>query len=144
MNTILNSIKESVKALTDNIKAASVKLYEEANIRKEKLAAAIEDMRVMKQHMKEFASIKNGFADIISTCCDMEVAGEFVEEMLSDMNVFEANVEKFNGYCDACGCELTIEDEAHCTEADEFVCDECWNEINEPEQLEISVEEKSE
>lgn len=143
MNTILNAIKESVKALTDNIQAASAKIYEEANIRKEKLAAAVKDMHDMQVAMNQFATIKDNFADIINICSEMEVAGEFVDEMLSDMNVYESKVETFNGYCDRCGVEMNVGDNMHFNEEDEYICDECWNAMY--EETEVSEnEEKSE
>ena len=139
MNTILNAIKESVKALTDNICVASAKIYEEANIRKEKLAAAVEDMRSMQVSMKQFAAIKDNFTDIIDMCAEMEISQVYIEEMLNDMNVYESKVETFNGYCDHCGAETNVGDNVHFNEANEFMCDECWNETQE----EVS-EEKSE
>lgn len=141
MNTILNAIKESVKALTDNIQAASAKIYEEANIRKEKLAAAIKDMRDVQATMKQFASVKDNFVDIINICSDVEVSTEYIEEMLSDMNVYESAVETFNGYCDHCGVEMNMEDDIHIVDENEFICEKCWNatEVEESES-----EEKSE
>lgn len=126
MNTILNAIKESAKALTDNIQAASAKIYEEANIRKEKLAAAVKDMRDMQVIMKQFATIKANFADIINVCSEMEVSEEYVAEMLSDIDVYESKVETFNGYCDHCGVEMNIGDDIQLNEANEFICAECY------------------
>ena len=143
MNTILNAIKESVKALTDNIQAASAKIYEEANIRKEKLAAAIKDMRDIQVAMKQFSTIKDNFADIINICSEMEVSEQYIDEMLSDMNVYESKVETFNGYCDRCGVEMNVGDSMHFLETNEFICDECFNAISEDTKASES-EEKSE
>lgn len=150
MTNILAPIKEAIKSLTTLIKETSAALYAEANVRKEKLAAAVHDMNEVNAQMKEFAGMLDDLADIVPICGDMEVASEFVTEMLSDMNVFETNVESFNGYCDGCGIEMTDNDECHCTENDEFVCTSCWEEMTavdedeSVEQLTIPIEEKSE
>lgn len=144
MNTILNAIKESVKALTDNIQAASAKIYEEANIRKEKLAAAIKDMRDVQATMKQFASVKDNFVDIINICSDAEVSTEYIEEMLSDMNVYESKIETFNGYCDHCGVEMNMEDDIHIVDENEFICEKCWNAMCRTEVENSENEEKSE
>lgn len=144
MNTILNAINESVKALTDNIQAASAKIYEEANIRKEKLAAAIKDMRDIQVTMKQFASVRDGFVDIINICSEMEVSTEYIEDMLSDMNVYESKVETFNGYCDQCGVEMNVGDDIHLSDDNEFICDECWDAMCSREVEDSDNEEKSE
>lgn len=143
MNTILNSIKASVQALANNIKVASAKIYEEANIRKEKLAAAVKDMHDIQMTMKQFATIKDNFADIVNVCSEMEVSEEYVDEMLSDMDVFESKVETFNGYCDHCGAEMNLGDNIRFNDENEFICEECWNAAN-AEAEASENEEKSE
>ena len=143
MNTILNSIKASVKALVDNMQAASAKIYEEANLRKERLATAVKDMRDMQVVMKQFATIGENFADIINICSEMGESEAYIAEMVSDMDVYESKVETFNGYCDHCGVEMNIGDDIHIDDANEFICAECWKEAE--ANAEISEnEEKSE
>lgn len=131
MKTILKAVDASITALIDNIKAATAALFAEANTRKAALAQAVANMQEVEEVLDHYTSSLYRLDEVIQAAEDIEHANTHISEMLMDMNVYEAPVEKFAGYCEECGDEMTIEDTIRLDPRDNegAICESCYDNI---------------
>lgn len=127
MITIQNAIQDLVKA----IEAKADELISTANQRKAELKTAIANMDAAAEDLAKLNSTISELHKVYKLGAVLDNAVCHIDEMLSDMNVYETAVEKFDGYCDVCGDELSLDNEPHFINDDDYVCENCANAINE-------------
>lgn len=116
-------------------------LYAEANAAKDNLRAAQLTMEQSNAKLGEFVNLTAMLADASETLADdANVTHENINIILADMDIFALPVEKFEGYCDNCGCELSSDDEQF-IDGDEVLCAKCDAELNPEVELAETVEE---
>jgi len=127
MTTILTKLKEALAALLPLIDETRIAIYAEANKRKQALIAAVADMQEAKDAMHDFVDLAGSFADCAeSNAIDMNISEDYVNEMLSDINVFQTPIEQFDDYCEQCGKEMTRDEEQYMDEdGNGFMCEAC-------------------
>lgn len=121
----LTSALDTVRIAAEDIRK---QLYTEANERKENLRRAIADMEEASDIMSEFSDhmfALSGECEEIAD--DMSISAEHIDEMISDMNVYVASVEAFEGYCDKCGSEMLASDDVFVDDDNLCVCVNCYN-----------------
>ena len=136
MKTILTPLVTAIEALIATMNSTRTAIYDEANARKAALAKAVADMQEAKAVMSEFVVATDMLADAAGEFQnDMDVSVTHVGAMVSDMDVFETPIEKFDGLCDKCGKEMTRDEDQYMDwDGDGFVCSKCEHELHpEPE-----------
>lgn len=126
MITIQNAIYDLVNA----IEAKADALITTANQRKAELKTAIANMDAAAEDLAELNRVISELHRVYKLGAVLDNAVIHIDEMLSDMNVYDTAVEKFDGYCDICGEEMSLDNEQHLV-GDDYVCTSCANAISE-------------
>ena len=129
MITIQNAIYDLVNA----IEAKADALIATANQRKAELKTAIANMDAAAEDLAELNHTISELHRIYKLGAVLDNAVVHIDEMLSDMNVYDTAVEKFDGYCDICGEEMSLGNEQHFVNGD-YVCESCANAISTNEE----------
>lgn len=129
MITIQNAIYDLVNA----IEAKADALIATANQRKAELKAAIANMDAAAEDLAEFNRTISELHRVYKLGAVIDNAIIHIDEMLSDMNVYDTAVEKFDGYCDFCGEEMSLDNEQHLV-GDDYVCESCANAVSTNEE----------
>ena len=130
MITIQNAIYDLVKAIEEKADA----LIANANQRKAELKTAIANMDAAAEDLAELNRTITELHKVYKLGAVLDNTVYHIDEMLGDMNVYETAVEKFDGYCDVCGEELSMDNEPHFIGDDEYVCESCANAVSTNEE----------
>jgi hypothetical protein len=118
-------LKLAIFNLTESINAIATALFNKANQQKEELAQAARNLEITNSEIQEVVGILDELSAITKINCSLSAASTNIKELIDDVVVFESNVEAFDGYCDICGAEITVSDEAQVTEEMGLICAEC-------------------
>ena len=136
----MTELKIAINNLVSAINEQAKSLYATANKRKAELKAAVANMDAAAEDLSQFSNILNDLRIAVATTAEQSAyAVTHIDEMLSDMNVYDTEVENFDGYCDHCGEEMNINNPNRFHEED-YVCEQCFDKIT----AENTNEEKSE
>ena len=136
----MTNLSTAIATLITALAEAKTTIYTEANANKANLIAAIEAMKTSQLKMNEFVDLTSLLANAAEEYAeDMNVSAEHVGEMLCDMNTFAMPIEQFDGYCEICGKELSVDDEQFMDEdGDGWVCTECEKQLHPEPEIEIA------
>lgn len=134
MRNITTPLADAIKSLIETMNTTRTAIYTEANTRKAALAKAVADMVEARNTMTDFVDAMEMLTDAAEEFgTDIKVSTENVTAMVFDMDVFTLPIEKFDGYCDDCGKELSRDEIQYLDEDhDGFVCEAC-DKRNHPE-----------
>lgn len=118
-------LKLAIFNLTESINAIATALFNKANQQKEELAQAARNLEITNSEIQEVVGILDELSAITKINGSLSAASTNIKELIDDIVVFESNVEAFDGYCDICGAEITVSDEATVTEEMGLICAEC-------------------
>jgi hypothetical protein len=118
-------LKLAIFNLTESINAIATALFNKANQQKEELAQAARNLEITNSEIQEVVGILDELSAITKINGSLSAASTNIKELIDDVVVFESNVEAFDGYCDICGAEITVSDEATVTEEMGLICAEC-------------------
>lgn len=136
----MTELKLAINNLISAINEQAKSLYATANQRKAELKTAVANMDAAAEDLSQFSNTLNELRCAVATTAEQSAyAVTHIDEMLSDMNVYDTEVENFDGYCDHCGKELNVNNPPHFYEED-YVCETCFDNIT----AENTNEEKSE
>lgn len=132
MKNILNPLNESISTLIAAINTTREEIYSVSNLRKYTLQRAIADMQEARDVMLGYAELMSGLSEVANDAAeDMYISADHVSTFLTEMDVFTAPIESFDGYCDRCGKELDRNDEQYMDEdADGWICENCEQELH--------------
>lgn len=136
----MTNLSTAIATLINALAEAKTAIYTEANTNKANLIAAIEAMKTSQLKMNEFVDLTSLLANAAEEYAeDMNVSAEHVGEMLCDMNTFAMPIEQFDGYCDICGKELSVDEEQFMDEDGEgWICTECEKTIHPEPEIELA------
>ena len=126
---MMTELKAAVSNIVSVINSTATELLKTANERKEALAKAELELYHSYQDINEFVGTIEELSKIGLLSGTMLRANDNIKDLLDDIQIFEANVEDFDGYCDKCGVEITCSEEALVTPDNELFCAECAKEM---------------
>ena len=136
----MTELKLAIDNLVSAIKEQAKSLYATANKRKAELKTAVANMDAAAEDLNQFSNILNDLRAAVGITAEQSsYAVTHIDEMLSDMNVYDTEVENFDGYCDCCGEEMNVNHPNRFYE-DDYVCEQCFINVT----AENTNEEKSE
>lgn len=125
----MTELKLAINNLVSAINEQAKSLYATANQRKAELKAAVVNMNAAAEDLSQFSNIVNELRLAVAEAAEESAyAVTHIDEMLSDMNVYDTEVENFDGYCDRCGEEMNV-DNPSCFHEDDYVCESCLDSL---------------
>lgn len=126
---MMTEIKAAVSNLVEVINSTATELLKTANKRKEALAEAELELYRSYVDINEFVGAIEELSKIGLVSGTMLRANDNIKDLLDEIQIFEANVEDFDGYCDKCGVEITRSEDALVSPNNELFCAECAKNI---------------
>ena len=128
MNNLILSLTSALETVFVTANDIRTQLYTEANERKENLRRAIADMEEAADTLTNFSSKIFILSEKLENMAeDASISAEHIDDMLTDMNVYTATVEAFDGYCEECGSEILVTDGTFVNDEGLGVCINCYN-----------------
>ena len=126
---MMTEIKAAISNLVSVINSTATSLLKTANTRKEALAQAEIELYRSYVDINDFVKSIEELSKIGLLSGTMLRANDNIKELLDDIQIFESNVEDFDGYCEKCGVEITCSEDALVTPDNELFCTECAKNI---------------